>query len=532
MIYETLESAFTSESGLNVALHDALTELSRSATQSGQVAVASTLNGLAFQAGSFATIAGNDAAAARVQPNLLAAIAFGQGRIAIRLPAVVAMSNTFGTIPPAALPSGDRDRCASLFDRLVSLLRQTKQDLEESGTTPQGPAVNLARVRSTVDDLASYPVLTSETGGGGALSGGASAFGGGSGTATAVGVQRTVDTAIRQVLGRLPKYTDATAFAAALGATFELRAEQGHTVAVWQPRGFIGQTELGGSVTGAQASLYARASDALSAVIPVLHGLTPLRPDADVQEVDAARSVVESEFRAVVAELGTPGGARGARVDGLFRLLLSDTVIGIDNAPVQNGMLGYLGEVLGLTQGQVNTIEEEQIFSNYLLLRDYIDSIRVSWQAFNSTFAGRDLGTRLVLLSNALQVVAESVDEVTAAMDSVFVGSAERTVARFSTGSSTTMLVSELLAWVSTFASQEAPEIVQTAGRRGMGAVLSTGSQLIDLVAQLSSAVASDPGLPAGMRHPRVRHPLEELRTYLGQVVQLAADVRTVPNTP
>jgi hypothetical protein len=30
------------------------------------------------------------------------------------------------------------------------------------------------------------------------------------------------------------------------------------------------------------------------------------------------------------------------------------------------------------------------------------------------------------------------------------------------------------------------------------------------------------------MRHPRVRHPLEELRTYLTQVVQLAADVRTV----
>jgi hypothetical protein len=338
-----------------------------------------------------------------------------------------------------------------------------------------------------------------------------------------------VDLAVRQVLGRLPKYTDPTAFTAALTATFELQSRQGHTLAVWRPRGFVGQTELGGSVTGAQASLYARAADALSAAIPVLHGLTPLRPDADVQEMDAARAVVESQFNAVVAELGTPGGPRGDRVDSLFRVLLEDDVVGIDNFTVEEGMLGYLASVFGLQQGQVNTIEEEQVFSNFLLLRDYIRTIQTSWDDFQETFAGRDLGTRLVLLSNALQVVAESVDEVSAALDSVFVGSAERTVARFTTGPRTSMLVSELLTWISAFATQEAPELVQQAGRRGMGPVQSTGTQLIGLVARLATAITADPGLPAGMRHPRVRHPLEELRTYLGQVVQLAADVRTVP---
>jgi hypothetical protein len=378
-----------------------------------------------------------------------------------------------------------------------------------------------------VDDLAAYPVLTSESGGaGGSLAGGVGSYAGGTTTGH---VQRTVDLAVRQVLGRLPKYTDPTAFTAALTATFDLQTRQGNTLAVWRPRGFVGQTELGGSVTGAQASLYARAADALSAAIPVLHGLTALRPDADVQEMDAARAVVESQFNAVVAELGTPGGPRGDRVDSLFRVLLEDDVVGIDNITVEEGMLGYLASVFGLQQGQVNTIEEEQVFSNFLLLRDYIRTIQTSWDDFQETFAGRDLGTRLVLLSNALQVVAEAVDEVSAALDSVFVGSAERTVARFSTGPSTSMLVSELLTWISAFATQEAPELVQQAGRRGMGPVQSTGTQLIGLVARLATAITADPGLPAGMRHPRVRHPLEELRTYLGQVVQLAADVRTVP---
>lgn len=526
MIYESLQSTFEAVDGLYVQLDDALQESAASALAGGNWAAAATLNGLSFQANAEAAAARSDAAAALGQPGLVAAIGFGLGRVQARQVGRDALELAYRPVAAALGPSGDRSRCERLLARLRELLQQTRQELEEAGTTPQGPAVNLARMRSTVDDLAAYPVLTSDSGGsGGSLSGGSGAAGGGTASGT---VQRTVDLAIRQVLGRLPKFTDAKAFTAALSSTFELQEDQGHTVAVWRPRGFVGQTELGGAVTGAQASLFARASDALSAALPVLHGLTPLRPDADVQEMDAARAVVQSEFQAVVAELGTPGGARGARVDGLFQVLLNDTVVGVDNVPIAGGMLAYLADVFGLRQGFVNTVEEEQVYSNYLLLRDHVETIRASWTAFQDQFQGRDLGTRLVLLSNALQVVAEAVDEVAAALDSVFVGSAERTVARFSTGPGSAMLVSELLDWISSFATQEAPELVQAAGRRGMGPVQTTGSRLMDLTDRLSTAIVSDPGLPTGMRHPRVRHPLDELRTYLGQVVQLAADVRTV----
>ncbi len=527
MIYESLESTFRSVQELSTSLQAALVQYGTAADASGSPAEGGLLLLLAFQADGEATTAGAAAQAAVEQGDLRLAIAFGLGQVAARRATLAGMRADFDSTGPALGTSGDRSRCTQLFDRLEQVLRQARQDLEEAGTSPEGPAVNLARVRSTVDDIAAYPLLTSERGGaGGSLAGGS----GGYGTGTAAGhVQQTVDLAIRQVLGRLPKYTDPKAFGAALTATFALEQQQGHTVAVWRPRGFVGQTELGGSVSGAQASLYARATDALSAAIPVLHGLTALRPDADTQEMDAARAVVESQFQAVVTELGTPGGPRSERVDGLFRVLLDDDVTGIDNVEVEGGMLGFLASVFGLQQGQVNTIEEEQVFSNFLLLHDYVDSIRTSWNAFRGTFAGRDLGTRLVLLSNALQVVAEAVDEVSAALDSVFVGSAERTVARFTTDTGSSMLVSELLTWISSFATEEAPELVQQAGRRGMGPLQSTGTQLTGLVARLTTAITADPGLPAGMRHPRVRHPLEELRTYLTQVVQLAADVRTVP---
>jgi hypothetical protein len=59
-----------------------------------------------------------------------------------------------------------------------------------------------------------------------------------------------------------------------------------------------------------------------------------------------------------------------------------------------------------------------------------------------------------------------------------------------------------------------------------MGPLTTTASRLVGLVERLLAAINSDLGLPEGMRHPRVRNPLSELRTYLGQVIQLADDVR------
>jgi hypothetical protein len=526
VIYEQLQSTFLAVAGLFRSLEEALDRYYQLADAAGRPEAPDLLFVQGLAAGREAQALVDAADALTAWPGLGAALGTGATQINGHEAGLVAMRTRYDLASGTLGPSAENSRCTELFDSLTATLRTARQELEEA-SSPQGPAFNLGRIRGSVDDLAAYPVLTSDSGGGGGTlaAGGSPATGG----TVAAGVQRTVDLAVRQVLGRLPKYTDAKAFSAALSATFELRPEDGHTVAVWQPRGFVGQTELGGSVSGAQASIYARAVDALSAALPVLRGLTPLRPDADVQEMDAARAVVESEFRAVVEEIGVPGGARAARVTALFDILLRQTVVGIGNVNVPDGMVGYLGNVFGLVPTQVNTIEEEQVYSNYLLLGDYIRTIEQSWTSFNSTFAGRDLGTRLVLLSNALQVVAESVDEVAAAMDSVFVGAAERTVARFTTGPGTSMLVSELLTWISSFATQEAPELVQQAGRRGMGPVESTGSQLIGLVGQLSTAITADPGLPAGMRHPRVRHPLEELRTYLEQVTQLASDVRSVP---
>jgi hypothetical protein len=523
MIYDRVQSTLESLAGTLDVVEGSLKQLSQGAQNANLIAEAATLQNMSVTPKMVAPVLRTNAASVPTQGPIQLLIAWarallGNLRTNVSAPLVVQL-NGLTNLPP----SGDLTRCEDLLEGLNQAIADALSELEEAAQFPEGPGYNLSRLRSTADDIASYPVLTSDAGSYG--TNGGSRGGGGTGV---LSLKRSVDTAVREVLGRLPRYTDARAFTAALNATFDVRQEQGHTVAVWRPRGFTGQTELGGAVSGAQASLYARAQDALSAALPVLAGLTALRTDADIEEMDAARSVVEAEFRAVVDELGTPGGPKAARVDGLFDILLVQQVFGVNNVPVPGGMVGYLADVFGLQKGRVNTIAEEQVFSNFLLLRDYVQTLQASWASFNAQFAQRDLGTLLVLLSNALQVVAESVDEVEAALDSVFVGTAERSVARFDAGKGKRMLVSELLTWISSFAAAEAPELVQQGGRRSMGAIESTASRLNRLLETLLSAMLSDPGLPVGMRHPRVRHPVEELKTYLQQVVELADDVRRV----
>ena len=68
-----------------------------------------------------------------------------------------------------------------------------------------------------------------------------------------------VTAVLRDLLGWRPVPGDAKAFSAALEASFTLTQVEGHVESSYVPRGYAMQADLG-SVTGGQASLYARAS--------------------------------------------------------------------------------------------------------------------------------------------------------------------------------------------------------------------------------------------------------------------------------
>ena len=111
-------------------------------------------------------------------------------------------------------------------------------------------------------------------------------------------------------------------------------------------------------------------------------------------------------------------------------------------------------------------------------------------------------------------------------MDSVFVGAAERTVANVRLKGKKDMTVEELLSWVRTFAAEDAVNLIQEGGKRGVEAIIEVISELCDSLIQFLGLIDRDtPELPDGLRQRRVRNPLNELVDYLLQVKDQAEKI-------
>src|SRR5205823_1340218 len=111
-----------------------------------------------------------------------------------------------------------------------------------------------------------------------------------------------VSKAVSDVLGWKANPADPKGFVGALSQSFDLANVEGHVEATWVPRGYAVQTDIGGGITGAQASLYTRAKAALDSAMPLLNGLYPLDPDADPEYVKALREMARSQMTEIVKE--------------------------------------------------------------------------------------------------------------------------------------------------------------------------------------------------------------------------------------
>ena len=121
--------------------------------------------------------------------------------------------------------------------------------------------------------------------------------------------------AVGDVLGWKVKAADPKGFVGALTASFACTDVEGHTQCTWTPRTYAVQTDLAGGITGAQASLYSRAQEALNQALPLLDGLYPLDPEADAEDVTALKGIARSQLTELVNELGVAGGPRISRVE-------------------------------------------------------------------------------------------------------------------------------------------------------------------------------------------------------------------------
>jgi hypothetical protein len=407
-----------------------------------------------------------------------------------------------------------RDRIWPLEDKTLA------QDTARVGLNEGGGEKDLEpkldEAIKAVQDLSSYPFPVTDA------TPTQPASGSTSGPAS---LTRLVDGAMKTALGRLPKLDDTRSFVGALNQAFKLSQTEGHTVVEWTPHALSGTTDLGGGVTGAQASLAAFGQNALKATLPLIDGLYSLLPDPDPQEVTAARSNLRTPWIEGVEEFATEGGPRAPRVNQLF------TQIWMQHLPYLGQQLGMVvvengkpkpgdGVPFIISREHVITPDEEENLTNFIAVKDYVYSVILSWENYlKSRTQNEDLGTGLVLLARALSVVAEQVAEVYASMDSVYIGPAERLVIPVTFSNNRTMMVEELMSWIDTFASEEAPSLIQEGGLRGVQAIQPIVEELEDLIGEFVDQIeAPNSGLPDGLRQRRVKNPLKELEKYLSDV--------------
>jgi hypothetical protein len=369
-------------------------------------------------------------------------------------------------------------------------------------------------------------------------------IGGGSGGGMTVpgGLGQVAEQAIRNVLGYRVRPGDARGFAAALDQAFvPSTTPDGYTQLLRRPRGFAMQADLG-ALTGAQASLYARAVAARDEALKALDALLPLSTTADPQDVEAIRDIIRGELIEVVDQLGAEGGPPVQLVDKNFNLLIDyqptksppfDTA-----AATVGGHLGELRSRFGLTPDEVNTLDEERNFTNFIVLVDYISSLALSWNsqraAFSNRTSGAFLGTQLVQLSRSLEVVLESVDDVEEAMDSVLLGAAERqtidlTFSADPLSGTTTLTVAEVLDAVERFASEEGPHVIQDSGKDGVQLDFTPKVAQLHLLVSQGMLEPGDPNLPAAFSSKRVQNAVGQLVGALERTRKMAAAITREP---
>jgi hypothetical protein len=380
-------------------------------------------------------------------------------------------------------------------------------------------------------------------------------------------LQQTVTQALQGVLGRTFKQGDVRSFRAALEVSFEYKEVGGRSTYEWRPRAYPsrGATDMGGGISGAQYSLVSFATGLYEKTLPLIQQLTSLVPDADPEEVEAAKAIYLSVWTELIGELSREGGPRAPRANELSKGIFDK----LSNKSAA-GHLVRLGRLLGmikidkderaiLSDGRINFTrervvrqEEEGNLTMFISVSDYFLAVDRSWDNYRNNFFQQDLGTGLLMLERQLSVLEESINEVYVAMDSVFVDQAQRLAILIDFEEFKDVSIEDFLSWIASFASTEAPGLIREGGKWGVEAILPTARTLQNLVGQFISRIkaideywpssdapaqreattqkddkdeAEELTLPPAFNHGRVLNPLSEVQLYLGQVISTARKI-------
>ncbi|HTC47431.1 MAG TPA: hypothetical protein VK722_08925 [Candidatus Aquilonibacter sp.] len=418
-----------------------------------------------------------------------------------------------------------------------------------TGQVPETNPPAGTKLTKNVEDAVTYPILTESVSyppsvGYPRKSGGSGFSGGGGGGATQ-GLGQTASLAIADVLGWKTNSSDPKGFVSALTQSFSITEIEGRIESKWNPKSYTVQTDLAGGITGAQASLYTRAKVAQDNCMPLLDGLYALDPSADPEYVTALRGMAKSQIMEIIKQFGTVPPSI-LRVNTYFRILLDAKGFNFRQPEIQadpdkvGGTLGHIRDIYGIwfqKSGQdnrfSNSVDDEQNITNFRVISDYMTSLLQSWlsngQFFElSTNMPQFFGTQLILISRQLNVIAETVNEVRFALDSVFIGPNERQTLLliFADGSDLpAMYLEDVLCEIESSVTDELPRLLKDGGRISINNnLLPVLQTLINMIQSARNPVNID-SLPDGFSTARVQHSFDDLSDQLEALYTMGQQV-------
>jgi hypothetical protein len=237
-------------------------------------------------------------------------------------------------------------------------------------------------------------------------------------------------------------------------------------------------TAIGGQSV-AQMSLFERAHAALADAERRLDALKPMQTPIDPENLDALRAITLATYRRLVNELGRSGGPRADRAKGHFAVLIGDPPVLTGDPPTLDTktLLGKIHAQFKLDSG-INSQEDSSNVANFNVVRDNLIDVHRSFGTFMTTRSA-DPSEKAARFSRLLVMIQDDVTDVETAMDESNFDETDRDSKELP---DLTITIQGLLLWISEFATEEGPEMVDEGGMLGIAATFPTVKSLHSLV--------------------------------------------------
>jgi hypothetical protein len=344
-------------------------------------------------------------------------------------------------------------------------------------------------------------------------------------------------TVLGDILGWRVDPNNPRAFQDALAAAFPLvKGAEGHLVPKYTPRTYNVQSlQTGiGALTGGQASIYTRTKLVVEQVQSLVDELVPLAGGGDDADIAPIRDLIKPALADLVEQLGNEGGPVVPRIDNIFTLVAGWTVpqgaVSYTTGTI-GGYAGLLRFYLGMDEVNVNNIAEEETFTKFATVVDWLSMLVRDWSAVRGNFSATGssttvfFGTQLHHIQNELSCVAGAIRDVIRAMDSVFFDAAERETFFITPAITSTtgpsVSVADILRWGLDIASNRGLAMLESKDgvANGFLPTMKNYQTLVDGYLKAETAKNSSSG---AMQTARVQYAVGDLSAHVATVIDLA----------